>query len=96
MKRINLYILPLLLVLGLPGRRRNPSPMIVHEWGTITTRHAPNGTPEGRLNRISPTEVLPQFVHRFEPKPTGSGSSTSCRASGRITSCRSRFPCPTN
>jgi hypothetical protein len=46
------------------------APLVVHEWGTITTRHAANGTPEGRLNRIAPTEVLPAFVHRYEPPVT--------------------------
>ena len=44
--------------------------LVAHEWGTITTVHAPDGTPQGRLNRISPSEVLPAFVHRFEPSPT--------------------------
>jgi hypothetical protein len=45
-------------------------PLIVHEWGTITTRHAADGTPEGRLNRIAPSEVLPPFVHQYEPAAT--------------------------
>ena len=70
MKRIGRYFLPLLLLAGLAGGHRTSPAMVVHEWGTITTRHAPNGAPEGRLNRIGPTEVLPEFVHRFEPKPT--------------------------
>jgi hypothetical protein len=42
----------------------------VHEWGTITTRHRADGTPIGHLNRIAPSEVLPSFVHRFEPDAT--------------------------
>src|ERR1051326_1380011 len=46
------------------------SPLIVHEWGTITTRHLPDGTPRGRLNHITPGEVLPPFVHRYEPPAT--------------------------
>ena len=75
MKRIDLFVLPLMVVLGLrsPGQLVPPphvSPLIVHEWGTITTRHAPDGTPEGRLNRISPSEVLPEFVHHYEPPST--------------------------
>jgi hypothetical protein len=49
---------------------RTSASLVVHEWGTITTRHAPNGTPEGRLNRISESEVLPTFVHRYEPATT--------------------------
>jgi len=52
------------------GTTRSPAPLVVHEWGTITTRHAPDGTPEGRLNHIAPSEVLPPFVHRYEPAPT--------------------------
>jgi hypothetical protein len=55
-------------------------PLIVHEWGTITTHHAANGTPEGRLNRIDPSEVLPPFVHQFEPantQPAAAKSHTS-------------------
>ena len=46
------------------------SPLIVHEWGTITTRHLPDGQPTGRLNRIEASEVLPAFVHKFEPPQT--------------------------
>lgn len=46
------------------------SPVVVHEWGTITTWHQPDGTPEGRLNRIEQSEVLPSFVHNFEPAQT--------------------------
>lgn len=48
----------------------SPTVVIVHEWGTITTCHQPNGTPEGRLNRIEQSEVLPSFVHKFEPPQT--------------------------
>jgi hypothetical protein len=49
---------------------QTPRPLIVHEWGTITTHHAPNGTPQGRLNHIDPREVLPSFVHQYEPPAT--------------------------
>jgi hypothetical protein len=41
--------------------------LIVHEWGTMTTLHAPDGTPQTRLNLIEPAEVLPTFVAHFEP-----------------------------
>ena len=58
-----------LFVLCAPGVR-GQEPLIVHEWGTITTQHGPDGTPQGRLNRISPAELLPPFVHRYEPKQT--------------------------
>ena len=46
------------------------APLVVHEWGTITTVHAADGKPQGRLNRIEPSEVLPDFVHRYEPPTT--------------------------
>jgi hypothetical protein len=45
-------------------------PLAVHEWGTITTVHAATGTPQGKLNKIQPDEVLPDFVHRYEPSST--------------------------
>src|SRR5262245_12953516 len=41
--------------------------LIVHEWGTITTQHEADGAPLGRLNRIDAADVLPDFVHRYEP-----------------------------
>jgi hypothetical protein len=49
---------------------RQSPPLIVHEWGTITTRHLADGTPRGRLNHITPGDVLPPFVHRYEPPAT--------------------------
>jgi len=54
---------------GSYAARRSP-PLVVHEWGTITTRHLPDGTPRGRLNHITAAEVLPAFVHRYEPPST--------------------------
>jgi hypothetical protein len=54
-----------------------PPPLVVHEWGTITTRHRPDGTPEGRLNRIAPADTLPSFVHRYEPPATASSPANS-------------------
>ena len=44
--------------------------LVIHEWGTITTVHAPDGTAQGGLNRIDESEVLPKFVHRYEPETT--------------------------
>jgi hypothetical protein len=44
--------------------------LVVHEWGTITTVHAADGTPAGRLNKIDESDVLPKFVHVFEPEHT--------------------------
>jgi hypothetical protein len=78
MKRTAVSLLALGLILGVAGARDEdrvrdedrPSPLVVHEWGTITTRHAPDGTPKGRLNRISKSDVLPAFVHRYAPPST--------------------------
>jgi hypothetical protein len=47
--------------------------LIVHEWGTMTTLHAPDGTPQTRLNLIEAAELLPTFVKRFEPQQPNSG-----------------------
>jgi hypothetical protein len=47
-----------------------PTPLVVHEWGTITTRHAPSGAVDGRLNRLDYYEPLADFVHRYEPPVT--------------------------
>ena len=47
-----------------------PADLVIHEWGTITTVHAADGTPQGGLNKIEESEVLPPFVHRYEPEST--------------------------
>lgn len=65
-----LGIVGFLVAFTVTERRTLPAPLIVHEWGTITTRHAPDGTPFGRLNHIAASETLPSFVHRYEPEPT--------------------------
>ena len=44
--------------------------LVIHEWGTITTIHEEAGTPVGGLNKIDADEVLPDFVHRYEPETT--------------------------
>ena len=44
--------------------------LVIHEWGTITTIHAADGTPATGLNRIDEADVLPAFVHRYEPEAT--------------------------
>ncbi len=44
--------------------------LVIHEWGTITTIHATDGTPATGLNRIDEADVLPPFVHRYEPPTT--------------------------
>jgi hypothetical protein len=59
------------------AQEHDPHVLIVHEWGTITTHHAANGTPEGRLNRIGPSETLPSFVHKYEPRQTQASSQAT-------------------
>jgi len=44
--------------------------LVIHEWGTVTTIHDAAGKPATGLNRIDETEVLPEFVHRYEPATT--------------------------
>ena len=44
--------------------------LVVHEWGTITTIHDAAGKPAGGLNSIDAADVLPDFVHRYEPEST--------------------------
>ena len=44
--------------------------LVVHEWGTITTIHDAAGTAAGGLNSIDAADVLPDFVHRYEPEST--------------------------
>jgi hypothetical protein len=44
--------------------------LVIHEWGTITTVHAADGQPQGGLNNIDESDVLPSFVHRYEPEVT--------------------------
>jgi len=44
--------------------------LVIHEWGTITSIHEEDGTPVGGLNKIDADDVLPDFVHRYEPETT--------------------------
>jgi hypothetical protein len=44
--------------------------LVVHEWGTVTTIHDAAGKPAGGLNSIDAADVLPDFVHRYEPETT--------------------------
>lgn len=53
------------------------TPLIVHEWGTITTRHTPNGTPVGRLNHVAPSDTVPKFVYGYEPAATSNDPDRS-------------------
>jgi len=65
MARVLLGVI-LLAVLG-TGRAAE---LVIHEWGTITTIHEEDGTPVGGLNKIDADDVLPDFVHRYEPETT--------------------------
>jgi len=56
----------LLMVLG----TAQAADLVVHEWGTITTIHDAAGKPKAGLNRIDEADVLPPFVHRYEPETT--------------------------
>jgi hypothetical protein len=66
MSKRTLFVL--LLVCLLSGAQA--ADLVVHEWGTITTIHDSAGKPGTGLNRIDVSEVLPDFVHRFEPEHT--------------------------
>jgi len=44
--------------------------LVIHEWGTLTTIHAASGKPHSGLNKIDAADVLPDFVHRYEPEQT--------------------------
>jgi hypothetical protein len=57
-------------LMAMPWHTLAGADLVVHEWGTITTLHAADGTPVGGLNRIDASEVLPSFVHRYEPEST--------------------------
>ncbi len=79
MKNLSIFFSCLLSLFLFTGYSAAESPLIVHEWGTITTWHESDGTPEGRLNRIEPSEVLPSFVHKFEPPQTQNDPNRSLR-----------------
>jgi hypothetical protein len=57
----------MLLVLAAPVRAAD---LVIHEWGTLTSIHAADGTAAIGLNRIDEADVLPDFVHRYEPATT--------------------------
>src|SRR4051812_46037717 len=58
--------------LATPSASRSPRPLVVHEWGTVTTRIGPSGVPDGKLNRLTTYDPLPAFVHEFEPSGVAS------------------------
>jgi hypothetical protein len=64
------WLWPASLLLCVGGSAAMAADLVIHEWGTITSIHAPDGTPATGLNRIEESDVLPDFVHRFEPPTT--------------------------
>lgn len=58
------------LIFIVPSSFSQEAPLVVHEWGTITTKHANTGSPTGYLNIIRPQEALPDFVHHLDSKLT--------------------------
>ncbi len=58
--------------------------LVVHEWGTITTIHRTSGQPVTGLNRIDESDVLPDFVHRFEPDATRGDPKRALGKSPRV------------
>jgi len=59
--------------------------LIVHEWGTMTTVHAPDGQPHTRINLIDDSEKLPNFVFHFEPRQSASQPYSPFLKTGRGT-----------
>jgi hypothetical protein len=57
-------------ILAGPANLALAADLVIHEWGTITTIHGADGTPATGLNRIDEADVLPDFVHRYEPEST--------------------------
>jgi hypothetical protein len=70
MKPFHLPLTPLVWLSALIGVASHAGDLVVHEWGTITSVHEADGTPVTGLNRIDAADVLPDFVHRFEPEVT--------------------------
>ena len=60
------------------------APLVIHEWGTITTIHDSAGVPATGINRIDESEVLPDFVHRFEPEATRQNPKLTLGKSPRV------------
>lgn len=64
------WVVALRALLIVIGGGATAADLVVHEWGTITTIHDAAGTPATGLNRIDEADVLPNFVHRYEPETT--------------------------
>lgn len=71
---VRYFLLPMFVLLASARSAHAEALLTVHEWGTITTRHAADGVPQGGLNHIDAAEVLPKFVHTFEPSQAAGGT----------------------
>ena len=70
------------LLMTNPAISQETEPLVVHEWGTITSEHYNNGASKGSLNHIRPEEVLPEFVHNMGTVILTKGFSKSPNVSG--------------
>ena len=48
------------------ARAEDKPPLVVHEWGTLTSQHYGGGAPAGGMNVIEAAEAVPEFVHRIK------------------------------
>src|SRR4051812_2216077 len=67
---MRLVISAFLLMAACTGGAALGADLVIHEWGTITTVHDFAGQPQARLKKTTVDDVLPDFVHRFEPEHT--------------------------
>jgi len=61
---LSLMIMALFLFLETQALAEDDASLVVHEWGTITTKHYTNGRIASGMNVVEKTEILPEFVHR--------------------------------
>jgi hypothetical protein len=64
------WFVPALASILVCGGSVSAQDLVVHEWGTVTNVHGRDGIPAGGLNAIDASEVLPKFVHEWEPEHT--------------------------
>lgn len=64
MKRI--FFLLIFCGIGIAYSFAQNESLIVHEWGTITSKHYRDGAVSGHMNEIRPQEVLPDFVYHLD------------------------------
>lgn len=66
-QRLFAWMVATIAIAGVPA---GAADLVIHEWGTITTIHDAAGQPQAGLNKIDAADVLPDFVHRYEPPHT--------------------------